>query len=944
MKSKTLHPLVGALMLAGLAHNPASAQTAPAPDKLTRVEVIGSHVKRLNIADEGPAAVQIISREEIASSGMATVRELLELSAAVTGELSDIGGGGSFANGATGASLHNLGKQSTLVLLNSRRLSIYPLADYNQTFANIDALPLEAVERVEILKSGGSSLYGSDAVAGVINIVTRNNYQGLSAKLTHESSLLSQRFGNRAGSIAGGIGDYAKDGFNVLANVDVYHRDGNFSWRDVLDDANPAMKAYSGSFGSLSSYSYPGNVIGAGPIAGCNTFNASKSLCMYDRYERFAVQPSADRVSALVSGKLNISEHLQGFAEGIYSNTKTAYWGPHGAYGWALGASVWADPSTKQVRTFYPRGLPAEHPLNPLGEEAELRYRFVDDGNGNHLSTDQYRVLAGLKGDWQGWDWEAAAGVMGGKTRQRTRGSFSDSGFKALIGDYNKDSLDADFFNKPGGYRIGQVNSEAVLARLFPEYGYHASTRQTFVDGKLSGELGRLPAGPIGVAAGFELRHESMAILPTENLAKGDIVGWGSVRTDAARSFGAVYTEANLPLAKSLELQAAGRVDKFHGFGAHFSPKLALRFQPMPELLLRASLENGFRAPNLAESSPSTKSVFANGLSDPKRCDAANRLTNDLRAQAAALPDSDPNKTLLQARADGIVGSECNFGAASLVQYNPNLKPETSRIITLGLVLQPIKQISTSVDYYKVERKNEIQTVNAQDLLSAEAQQPAGTLVRAPDFSNDPTFINAAEVAKYQPGAPKVLYLNDHFRNLGKTRVSGIDWAIKSQFNTPLGAAGAELDSSYLIEYRSFSTAENRWGDNLAGRYGFPHWWARLSGHQQWGDWKHGLSMIWQQPTPLTGDYYDQSWNTQDCVDNKGLTAEQCRVASYIRWDYNLRFTPIKSLTLTANVRNLFNRRPPLDYRAFGQGGIIPANREDVMGRMLRISAEYKFF
>lgn len=462
------------------------------------------------------------------------------------------------------------------MLLNSRRIAAYPLADYNEVFSNLDSLPVEAIERIEVLKSGGSALYGSDAVAGVLNIVTRSSFKGLSVSGSAQESLKSKQFKDQSFSVTGGVGDLNADGFNVLANIDYYHR-GDFFWRDVLQYSNPAYKDFSPSFGSFSSYGYPGTVIGQGPVDGCTTFNASKTLCMYDRYQRFSVQPTADRVSGIVAGKLKLSQNLQGFAELLYANTKNTYSSAHTTYGAAAANIVWGDPNTNAARTFVFRGLPAQHPLNQTGDEVEFRYRFVDDGQTNKVSTDQYRLLAGLKGDWQGWDWETAIGVMGGKTTQRSRGQFSDSGFKEVIGDYTKDVLDADFFNKANGYKIGKPNSAAVIDRLFPAFGYDAQVSQTFLDGKVSGEYGSLPGGAINIAAGFELRNEHMKIAPDALSASGDIVGLGTVRADAGRSFGAIFTEASLPLLKSVEAQVAGRLDKFPGFSAHFSPKLALR-------------------------------------------------------------------------------------------------------------------------------------------------------------------------------------------------------------------------------------------------------------------------------------------------------------------------------------------------------------------------------
>src|ERR1700744_3375585 len=160
--------------------SPAFAQSAAAraaaasasADQVQRVEVTGSRLKQIDTETASP--VQVLTKEDIAHTGATTVREMLDsLSATSTsGTLSDIGGSNSFASGASGASLRNLGKQSTLVLLNGRRLPAFPLADFNEVFTNVDSLPLAVIDRIEILKDGASAIYGSDAVAGVINIIT----------------------------------------------------------------------------------------------------------------------------------------------------------------------------------------------------------------------------------------------------------------------------------------------------------------------------------------------------------------------------------------------------------------------------------------------------------------------------------------------------------------------------------------------------------------------------------------------------------------------------------------------------------------------------------------------------------------------------------------------------------------------------------------------------
>ena len=912
--------------------------TAQAQDNPQRVEVTGSHVKRVDA--EGASPVQVLRREDIARTGASNVRELLESLSSFTGSLSDIGGSNSFSPGASSASLRNLGKQSTLVLLNFRRVAAYPLADYSEVFSNLDTLPLDVIDRIEILKNGGSALYGTDAMAGVINIITRDSFTGLVANASRSQASKTGRFGETTGSLTGGLGDFAKDKFNVFANLEVFQRQGLYSWRDLLRDVNPVYAAKSPSFGTPSTYAYPGNIIGQGPVDGCTT--VVSGLCRYDRYQRFPVQPGSDRVNLLVNAKYQVRPDIEGFSELLYSHIKTEYRSASQAYGPGLGSTVWGNPLTGTSNTFYYRGLPAEHPLNTLGEEAELRYRFVDGPSQDIVKTDQYRLLTGLRGAVKGFDWESAVGVMGGTTQERQRGNFSDSGFKATIGDYNADTLAADFFNKAGGYQIGKANTAEVLNKLFPSFGYTGKLSQAFADGKLSGEIGQFGGRPVTMAVGFDLRRESMVIRPTDNLASGDIVGLGVSSSDASRNFGAVYGEVIVPVTKALEAQAALRADKYPNFGAHFSPKLGLRYQPSKQLLLRATAEAGFRAPNLTESAPSTKFAFNTSVADPKRCDQAAALAGDLQAQAAKLADSDPQQALLLARADNVQQNECSGGVANVTRNNPNLKPETSKSYTFGLVFEPVEGFSASIDYWQIERSNEINTKSLTDLLAQEASLPAGTIVRD-TLANDTSF-TAAEQAKYGVTAGALLASVGRFENLLKTTTSGIDLTAKASLDTRVGRLGWDMDAVYLLNYKEFSPELGRYGDNLAGRYGYSRWQLGNTVSLKYGALAHSLRYVWNSGYALQRDYNDSNWTVASCASRK-LNAAECTVGSYERLDYHLTYSGIKNLELGFHVRNLLASRPPVDFKDFGgTTGIIPISREDVQGRVFKLTAQYRFF
>jgi iron complex outermembrane recepter protein len=384
-----------------LASAPAMAQNQPATAPTQRIEITGSNIKRVDLETSSP--VQIISREEIQRSGANSVKELLDQLSAASPTLSDINGSNSFASGASSANLRNLGKTSTLILFNSRRVAPYALADFNEVFTNLDALPLEAIERIEVLRNGASAIYGSDAVAGVINIITRRDFQGVNLKVGFERSHHVSQNRQGTAAVTGGMGSFEKDGFNLLANLELFKRNDISSSRAVFSEINPRRirpGVIPTTFaGQASTFSYPGNLLGAGgagPIDGCDPALVIGGLCRYDRFERFALVPSADRVNALVSGRMKLSGGMEAFAEVLFSRTETEYVSPFQPYGQAIGPTTWGNPQTNGAQTFFPRGLPAGHPLNFLGEEEpELRYRFIDSPSGSTSTANNYRVQTG---------------------------------------------------------------------------------------------------------------------------------------------------------------------------------------------------------------------------------------------------------------------------------------------------------------------------------------------------------------------------------------------------------------------------------------------------------------------------------------------------------------------------------------------------------------------
>ncbi len=938
--SMRLKPITMALATAGVVSSLAPAFADEQPKKTERIEVTGSHIKR--ISAEGATPIQVVKREDIAKTGASNVKELLEtLSVSTsTSSMSDIGRSNSFAAGSSSASFRNLGQQSTLVLLNFRRVAPYALADYSEVFTNLDALPLDAIERIEVLKSGASAIYGSDAVAGVVNIITRKDYQGFQIKADHSRSHTSGSFKSSSASLTGGIGDLNNDRYNLLINADFYKRD-SVIWRDVIDHVNRNVTKKFSGFGTPSTFSYPGNV-DLQALPGCESVN-SAGLCTYDRYTRFEAVPKSERANFFAAGKIQFSDNLLGFSELTYSRIKTDYISAYMPYGPGSAPTVWGDPRTNKSKTFTQRGLPAGHPLNPTGDEVDLRYRFVDGPAEQHVDSKSYRVVFGLKGSAAGYDWESAAGILGSETDSTERGRFSETGFKELIGDYTQATLPADFFNKPNGYKLGQQNSAEVLRTLFPQYGYKGENRQTFVDGKISGTIAELSTGSLGVAAGFDIRKETFKITPTENLATGDVVGVGQSSTDASRTMGAIFAELSIPVAKNLEAQVAGRLDKAKGFDAHFSPKFGLRYEPSKSLLFRGTFESGFRAPNLTESAPSTKFAFSNGTADPKRCPAAQQLAENLLAQANLLPAGDPNKTALEARADIITSNECSGGIASIVKNNPDLKPEVSNTFSLGMVVEPIRGLSTSIDYWNIKRKDEIGRKSITELLANENSLEPGVLVRD-SLANDGTF-TPAEQAQYGVTAGSLSSSNQKFTNTSKTKTDGIDFNVRGAIAAgDFGRFQYDWNTTYLRSYYSWSDVKSGYGDNLAGRYGYSKYTSDLTTSLSNKGFTNGLRFNFKSGTMLKLDYDDDTYSDEGCTSRRWNKSE-CQIASYLTVDYFLSYSGIKNLTINFNVKNLFNRKPEADLRKMLEegSGIVPQDIRDAQGRMLKLGFEYKF-
>lgn len=929
MKKKyVLKPCVVAVALTLVGPQLALAQTEqPAVQK---VVVTGSNIKR-GIDEQTSSPVQVLGQAEIKAMGANTVKDIVDTLTSNTGALSDLGSSNSFASGASGLSLRNLGKDSTLTLLNGRRVSNYGTADGGQqTFVNIDAIPAEVIERVDVLLDGASAIYGSDAIAGVVNIITKKEYNGLTLRAGARQSLTKSDLDReQTASITWGTGDFNSDGWNVFSHLELYHRSpyGQRAIRNIMpqwyiDHVSPTM-------GVKSTYSIPGNYFGRYPAnypdknlagksigvaaPGCAPENLEDGLCKFDQWERNGAFAEADRANFMTSGRLKINDNLQAFAEVTLSDTTTTFYSPPSILQYTGTPSTWFNAKTRKLESYTEPMLPVGHPYNPYSFPIQLRYRFADNQEmyKQEAHARQHRVMVGLEGTHFGWDWNGAIGTMGSTSDNSMRGGKHAKNFYNAI--------------VSGEYKFNQVNSADLLARMFPTVSYDGKSKQHFIDLRASRELMQLPGGPLALAVGTEYRRDSFDAWTSENLANAEIVSYGSIDVSGGRNMYAAYAELAAPVIKDLELSGAVRADKVGKSDTNFVPKFSVRYQVLPTLMTRATVSQGFRAPNAAETGDVAQSGFQNGLQDPKRCAIATQLYNELR-KGNAVDQADA----IRARDSG-----CSASAASDTKGNKDLGPEKSKSVTAGVVWQPTKDLSMSLDYYRIERRNEIGLLDMDQILSQEDQNP-GFVQRLAVTDDDRrlsdrVFELSGKRISHTVGPLSAV--SRAYQNLDRTRVEGFDVEVNHQIN--LGSWGKvrnTLRGNYQLDLRGWDTVEDTFTENLVGNYGNRRYNVRASTLWTSGPMRSGLTVTYVPGTKLINDKYDERYTAEGC-EARNIPADYCKIKKDVLVDAYFGYELFKSTNINVNVDNLLERKSLVNVR-----GGLPTR-----GRVLRIAMEHKF-
>ena len=735
IKQRALVAALAAIGVAtvGLAH----AQQTPA--KVEKIEVTGSNIKRVDAETASP--IQIISQEEIRRSGKQTVTEVLrELPINAAGGLTEMTGSGSFSTGAASASLRGLGSTATLVLLNGRRIAPYGLADPNfgqSGVVNLNSIPVDVIERIEILKDGASAIYGSEAIAGVINIILRKDYKG--GQVGANATANNKGFYKTKSAVASiGFGDLAKDRYNVFANFEGYKQDPvrfvdveSFLNRQQFRDVYLTGVQNSAFSPFLTYISNAAGVTGPSAGAACPAANVISSQtflgvagtqCLYDNVSPSQIVAKVERSSVFARGTIDITATTQLYGEASYVKNSAFFNGFPQAVGQGTGATF--NPSTGRLNPA-PTQLAIGHPNNPFPRLTSVRARLDAVGaQDNEVISETKRAVVGLKTTLGRFDFET--GLLINRNEQdsynhnaiRYDRLVQAFGFTVVPNAVGNPTLVA---NPAGGfYNWAAPNSGSITADSLRYNAKDAATSKfTVWDAKISGEIGQMAGGAVGMAAGVEYRKESRIVIADVQKTNGNIFGRGVASVNGERNVQTVFGELIMPVLKNVEVQAAVRYDRYSDYGSSLTPKLAASWAPLSNLKVRGSFARGFRAPSLTEITRSSTSGFFNGVDDPRRCNRAVGIT---------------------------VG--CGLSIPGLIVAFPGVQPEKAETYTGGIVWEVSTDTNVSIDYFNIARKSEISFLSLNEILLNEGstnplyanrvvRDPANTSTQVPGDPGD---------------------------------------------------------------------------------------------------------------------------------------------------------------------------------------------------------------
>jgi iron complex outermembrane receptor protein len=936
------------------------------PEGLQGEEVVvtGTRIPRVQV--ETAAPVTVVGREEIQSSGRASIGEILqrlpEQSDGINTQFNNSG------DGSVRINLRGLGTARTLVLLNGRRV----VAGGTGADASVDmnTIPTQAIQRVEVLKDGASAVYGSNAVSGVVNVITRNNFSGtevagfLGTSQRGDASILDLGFSTGQVSDRGNI--FFSTGFLGQQEAWAGDRDHSFyalgyDFRSRQINTSGSVTTPNGRISAATSATDPGNQLWKDLKAQYPTARffycdkpAGADQCLgywvpFDdsgvtdagghtynfQPENYLATPMR-RLNLFSTGTLRLGGGVDGFFEASYTNRQSAQ-------------KLAPEPLSASGESVI---VSKDNLYNPFGKNfASLNRRLIEFGNRDFSQDlDTFRLVTGVNSGWElgdkKWTWDAY--VNYGRTQgvETKRGLLHRSRLAAAVGPSTVDPATGEpRCAGPTGTPLPK--DQCVPLNLFGGEGTitpdmvapltYTGTRRGFNQqligaANVTGELATVGTArsPMAIALGVEQRREAGAAIPDPLTNKGDTTGNKEQETKGSYIANEGYVELSLPLlarvgadasapGNLLELTAAGRVVRFTTFGTNLTYKFGTRISPVRDLAVRGTYSTAFRAPAINELFLGTQDSFP-PVEDP--CSAEepgeNRFQGDpidASCDAQEVPDDhyDP-RVQINAPEGG----------------DPNLRPETANIFTVGVVIQPrwIRNLTLTVDYYNIRIRNRIDDIGAPVILNL--CYPTGDV--APQLC-DRIIRN--------PDTHEIIRINNPTSNVGDDRIAGVDFVLDYERDTPVGRVGLGAGVAYLAFFNRTIGASHL--VQARNTYDLE---AVLP------DWKGNLGVRWGLD-PFNANVLLRWINGfRECEDNACAVQDpdsapplSRRVTPYATIDlalgYKLPRASGLNTTITLGVNNLLDTTPALIYSGFLAQS--DAATYDYLGRYFFVRAAHSF-
>ncbi|QDC40027.1 TonB-dependent receptor plug domain-containing protein [Sphingobium fuliginis] len=982
---------------------PAPTTNSAEPSEGDTIVVTGSILRTTTAAT--PSPITVVNAETLEQRGINTTQEAVQRLASNNGPAltNSFSANGAFAAGASAVSLRGLSTNSTLVLFDGLRAAYYPLADdATRNFVDLNTIPDDIVDRIEVLRDGASSTYGADAIAGVVNVITKKQITGISGRA--EAGISQRGDGaNHRLSLTAGWGDLDDQGFNVYISgfyfdqAALYNRDRRYPYnsqnqsgicRDGVcgpsigpngGSINPSTGGYSGfsttTDASLFATTFfvapagPDNAAETGryqflnPAAGCIAgetpytltpqefaadARAPGTVCQGDLVNQYGViSPNIERWGGSFRATGRITDDIEAYFQANFLQSNVSFTGlpasirRNGPAGinfprFSTAASAGGANSVGSLVLALPvyvcpliNNLPDPNctaanpaarlnPNNPFaaqGQVARILGRIPNIQEYNETRSRTYRAALGVTGKlWDDWDFAVNGVAMRTDLRRTQNGYIYIQNLLNVIADGSY-----DFVNP-------YANSQATLDYLSPDNVTDANSQLYAVEATLSGNLFDLPGGPMQIGGGLSLRYESIDAPSANSDVNGPTQRYfvlNAFGTKGHRTVRSAFVELNAPVLESLEINASGRYDDYSSGQHAFSPKVGAKFTPIRQVALRGTWSRGFRIPSFAE---------ANAIPTTGFVTAAQSLYNDafLSQYGCSLATFNSCPAYI---------SSASYGQTTLA--SPDLKPERSTSFTAGIVVEPIRNISLSIDYFNIKKTGAITTPsNRPALLAYYAGQvvPSGYNIiadaPAPDF----------------PGAtPRVAFVQSQLINANTIRSEGLDFAARAQIDLgPDIRFTSALEASYIINLSTTfpdGTTESYEGTagnfNLTAGSGTPEWHGNWQNTLEWGKWTVSATAEYFGGYNLSAA--DQGTEPGDC----GLLSApfvKCDVPAYITVDLTTSFKASDRFTFYINILNLFDDLPPIDPVTYGANNYNPVQGGlGIFGRSFRAGARFTF-